>query len=86
MAPISDSSSSFVAVIRIVKMYLFQVRKPTRSRVKEPFQNFPAGDNLESVEEEEGNELDSLLPSSSPAEDGRVTLACVSCRQETPFK
>ena len=66
-------------------MYLFQVRKPTRSRVKEPFQNFPAGDNLESVEEEEGNELDPLLPSSA-AEDGRVTLACVSCRQETPFK
>ena len=83
MAPISDSSSSFVAVIRIVKMYLFQVRKPTRSRVKEPFQNFPAGDNLESVEEE-GNELDSFLPS-SPADGGRVALACVSCRQETPL-
>ena len=73
-----------VAVIRIVTMYLFhKVRKPTRSRVKEPFQNFPAGGNLESVEEE--NQLDSLLPSSSPAEDGQVALACVSCRQENPF-
>ena len=67
-------------------MYLFyKVRKPTRTRVKEPFQNFPAGDNLESLEEEEGNELDSLLPSSSPADNGRVALACVSCRQENSF-
>ena len=75
-----------VAVIRTVTLYLFhKVRKPTRSRVKEPFQNFPASGNFESVEEDEGNQLDSLLPSSSPAEDGQVALACVSCRQANPF-
>ena len=61
-----------------------QVRKPTRSRVKEPFQNFPAAADLESVDEEEGNELNSFLPS-SPAGDGQVALACVSCRQENTF-
>ena len=60
-----------------------KVRKPTRSRVKEPFQNFPAAADLESVDEE-GNALDSVLPS-SPAEDGRVALACVSCRQANLF-
>ena len=61
-----------------------KVRKPTRSRVKEPFQNFPASGDLESIDEE-GNGLDSLLPS-SPADDGRVALACVSCRQANPFQ
>ena len=60
-----------------------KVRKPTRSRVKEPFQNFPASGDLESIDKEE-NSLDSVLPS-TPAEDGRVALACVSCRQAAPF-
>ena len=53
--------------------------------MKEPFQNFPAAADLESVDDdEEGNELDSFLPS-SPAGDGQVALACVSCRQENTF-
>ena len=51
--------------------------------MKEPFQNFPAAGDLESVDEA-GNELDSLL-SASAADDGRVALACVSCRQNNPF-
>jgi len=78
-----NSTGSGAPTIKIPKTRTRNpVRKPTRRRVKEPFQNFPAGGNLESVDEEE-NELNSLLPSS---EDGRVSLACVSCRQSNPLE
>ena len=73
-------SSAGQLTIFKMQMYLFhdEVRKPTRNRVKEPFQNFPAGGQRET---EEGNQLDSFL-SSSDGEDGRVALECVSCRLE----
>jgi len=78
-----NSTGSGAPTIKIPKTRTRNpVRKPTRNRVKEPFQNFPAGGQRET---EEGNQLGSFL-SSSDGEDGRVALECVSCRQANPLE
>ena len=61
------------------------MRRPSRTRGKQPFRNFPATDELEPLEEKRENDLESSLPSLD-AGDGRVSLACVSCRQSNPLE
>jgi len=81
-----NSTGSGAPTITIPKTRTRQpVRRPSRTRGKQPFRNFPATDELEPLEEKRENDLESSLPSLD-AGDGRVSLACVSCRQSNPLE